>query len=185
MANRLSAKSALAVNRPNRRKLDIAQSNPDQTQLTEPGETVLQLERSFGYLFRQANRSFTAALAKRLKSHGITLAQWYFLRELWREDGISQRELSSRMDVSEPTTTVAINVMEKSGLITRRRDPLQRNKINVRLTQKGRKLQDDVQHIALDVNIDASQGIDERELQIARRVILKLMGNLNGEKDPR
>ncbi len=142
-------------------------------------QAVPQLEMSFGYLFKQAHRAFTRTLAKRLKPHGITLAQWYFLRELWQEDGITQRELSRRMDVSEPTTTVAVDLMEKVGLVERQRDPAQRNSINLCLTRKGKQLKGKVLHIAFDVNADATLGIDPRKLQPMRESILQMIANLN------
>jgi DNA-binding MarR family transcriptional regulator len=146
----------------------------------QPAEPpLLELDWSFGYLFKQAHRTFTRPLAARLREHGITLAQWYFLRELWQEEGITQRELSRRMDISEPTTTVALDLMEKAGLIKRKRDPMQRNAIKVRLTPKGRLLKQHVAHIALDVNIEATKGIDEADLEVVRRAVLQMMDNIN------
>jgi DNA-binding MarR family transcriptional regulator len=147
------------------------------TRQTAPPQ--LELDWSFGYLFKQAHRTFTRPLASRLREHGITLAQWYFLRELWQEEGITQRELSRRMDISEPTTTVALDLMEKAGLIRRKRDPMQRNAIKVRLTPKGRLLKQHVAHIALDVNIEATEGIEEADLEVVRRAILRMMDNIN------
>jgi DNA-binding MarR family transcriptional regulator len=144
-------------------------------------DAALQLELSFGYLFKQAHRAFTRALDKRLKPHGITLAQWYFLRELWQEEGITQRELSRRMDVSEPTTTVAIDLMEKAGLIERQRDPGQRNSINVRLTRKGKRLKNEVLHIARDVNVVATRDLAPGNLEALRESIVQMVETLNQE----
>lgn len=148
--------------------------------ITAP-DAALQLELSFGYLFKQAHRAFTRALDKRLKPHGITLAQWYFLRELWQEEGITQRELSRRMDVSEPTTTVAIDLMEKAGLIERQRDPGQRNSINVRLTRKGKRLKNEVLHIARDVNVVATRDLAPGNLEALRESIVQMVETLNQE----
>lgn len=144
---------------------------------------AVQLDRSFGYLFKQAHRAFTRALDRRLKSHGITLAQWYFLRELWVKEDITQRELSRRMDVSEPTTAVAINQMEKAGLIERERDPSQRNSVRVRLTAEGRGLQKFLLPIAGDVNARAAQGLKPAGLDAARQSIMAMIENLNAELD--
>ena len=58
-------------------------------------------------------------LEKRIAAHGITRGQWYFLRVLWIEDGLSQRELSARVGMMEPTTVIALRSMEKAGLIRR------------------------------------------------------------------
>ena len=59
---------------------------------------------SIGYLARLAFRSFSRALEKRTLPHGVTAAQWRFLRVLWLEEGITQRELSRRVGLREPTT---------------------------------------------------------------------------------
>jgi len=42
-----------------------------------------------------------------------------FLRVLWIIDGLSQRELSARVGVMEPTTVIALRSMECAGLIER------------------------------------------------------------------
>ncbi|CAN5743654.1 MarR family transcriptional regulator [soil metagenome] len=138
----------------------------------------LSLEWSFGYVFKNAHRAFTRAVTKRLKPYGITLAQWYFLRELWQEQGMTQRELSRRMSVTEATTTVALDSMEKSGLIERNRDTVQRNSLNVFLTEKGQALKDDLLQIALFVNSDATKGISKDKLTMVRDCVATMIENL-------
>ncbi|MBN8937117.1 MAG: hypothetical protein J0I13_12770, partial [Rhizobiales bacterium] len=53
-------------------------------------ETDFSLGGSVGYLVRDANRAFQRLLEKRVAPHGVTRGQWYFLRALWVEDGLSQ-----------------------------------------------------------------------------------------------
>ena len=77
------------------------------------------LAESSGFLVRDANRAFQRLLERRIAPYGVTRGQWYFLRVLWTEDGLSQRELSARVGTMEPTTVIALRSMEKSGLIRR------------------------------------------------------------------
>ena len=63
---------------------------------------------SSGYLVRDAHRAFQRLLEKRIAEYAVTRGQWYFLRVLWSEDGLSQRELSARVGTMEPTTAVAL-----------------------------------------------------------------------------
>ena len=63
----------------------------------------------------------SGSLEKRISPHGVTRGQWYFLRVLWEEDGLSQRELSVRVGMMEPTTVIALRSMEKAGLVRRAR----------------------------------------------------------------
>ncbi|WP_411288765.1 MarR family winged helix-turn-helix transcriptional regulator, partial [Phenylobacterium sp.] len=96
---------------------------------------------SLGYLTRIAFRSFSRALEKRTLPHGVTAGQWRFLRVLWREDGLTQRELSRRVGMREPTTVTALKGLEKSGFVRRKQSDADRRKIHVYLTPTARKLQ--------------------------------------------
>src|SRR5881394_1115943 len=93
---------------------------------------------SLGYLVRDANRAFQRLLEKRIAPHGVTRGQWYFLRVLWNEDGLSQRELSARVGMMEPTTVIALRSMERSGLIRRVRSTDDKRKTHVWLTPKAK-----------------------------------------------
>src|SRR2546421_10530093 len=92
--------------------------NPDRRRSKDGGYPPIE---SAGYLVRDAHRAFQKLLEKRIVAHGITRGQWYFLRVLWIQDGLSQRELSARVGMMEPTTVIALRSMEKAGLIRRAR----------------------------------------------------------------
>src|SRR3546814_4155790 len=64
----------------------------------------------------------------------VSAGQWRFLRQLWREDGITQRELSERVGMREPTTVVALKGLEKAGFITRKKTAEDRRKTFIHLT---------------------------------------------------
>ena len=72
---------------------------------------------SIGYLTRIAFRSFSRALERRTAPHGVSSGQWRFLRQLWVEDGLTQRELSRRVGMREPTTVTAVNSLVRSGFV--------------------------------------------------------------------
>src|SRR5689334_7444895 len=86
---------------------------------------------SDGYLVRDAHRAFQRLLERRIAPHGVTRGQWYFLRVLWTKDGLSQRELSARVGMMEPTTVIALRGMEKSKLIRRLRSNDDRRRSHV------------------------------------------------------
>src|SRR4051794_7264589 len=97
---------------------------------------------SSGYLVRDAHRAFQRLLGKRIAPYGITRGQWYFLRVLWTKDGLSQRELSARVGMMEPTTVIALRSMEKAGLIRRVRGVDDKRITRVHLTPKARRVPD-------------------------------------------
>src|SRR3546814_13516817 len=69
----------------------------------------------------------------------VSAGQWRFLRQLWREDGITQRELSERVGMREPTTVVALKGLEKAGFTTRKKTAEDRRKTFIHLTPHARQ----------------------------------------------
>src|SRR6185503_4090721 len=134
---------------------------------------------SLGYLVRHANRAFQRLLEKRITPHGVTRGQWYFLRVLWEQDGLSQRELSARVGMMEPTTVIALRGMEKSGLIRRARSTADKRVTLVHLTAKARRMRDRLLAISQGVNEQGALGLGEAELVAFRRVIARMTKNLD------
>ena len=134
---------------------------------------------SLGYLVRDANRAFQRLLERRITPHGVSRGHWYFLRVLWEEDGLSQRELSTRVGMMEPTTVVALRGMEKQGFIRRVRGTDDRRVTRVHLTAKARRMRDRLLQISRGVNDQGAEGIAPAELAQFRRMIARMTANLD------
>jgi MarR family transcriptional regulator, organic hydroperoxide resistance regulator len=134
---------------------------------------------SSGYLVRDAHRAFQRLLERRIAGYGVTRGQWYFLRVLWNADGLSQRELSTRVGMMEPTTAIALRSMERSRLIRRLRGDDDRRKMRVFLTAKAKRLRDELLTLARGITEEAEQGIATRDLARFRRVITRMTANLD------
>ncbi len=136
-------------------------------------------ETSSGYLVRDAHRAFQWLLERRIAPYSVTRGQWYFLRVLWITDGLSQRELSARVGMMEPTTVIALRSMERSGLIRRVRGEDDRRKVRVFLTAKAKRLRNTLLGVARRVTAEAEHGIAARDLAAFRRVIADMTKNLD------
>lgn len=110
-------------------------------------------EESVGYQVRATHRAFNRILGQRLAAERITLAQWYFFRALWMEDGLSQRELSTKLGLTEQTTVSALRIMERRGFVVRARDPKDARRIFVTVTAKGRGLERELEAIPRELNL--------------------------------
>lgn len=97
---------------------------------------------------------------------------------LWNGDGLTQKELSDAIGVTEPTTYAAVKVLEERGYITRRHEEGNRRKLHVFLTEKGAALRDELVPLAIEVNRIAVKDISDEHLTIVREVMLKMIGNL-------
>jgi DNA-binding MarR family transcriptional regulator len=138
--------------------------NPAAPPQETTGDEALPLELSVGYQVRMTHRALQRYLQIKIKPHGVTLGNWYFLRALWHEDGLTQRELSRRIGTREPTTMTAILAMEANGLVKRVRNSDDRRKQNVFLTAKGRRLKSKLLPLAREVVNTATTGLNEREI---------------------
>ena len=137
---------------------------------------------SIGYLLRTCYRMFSKALEAHINQHDVGIGQWFFLRELWEKDGLTQRELASLLGIAPPTTAVAIRGMVKDGLIRQQIDPDDGRKKRIFLTEKGRSLKTILLPLAVDVNINATKGFSEREICLLREYINRMKNNLeNGD----
>src|SRR5277367_3110008 len=134
---------------------------------------------SSGYLVRDAHRAFQRLLERRIAAYGVTRGQWYFLRVLWISDGLSQRELSTRVGMMEPTTVVALRSMERSGLVRRVRSADDRRKVEVWLSPKAKRLRNELLTVARTITDEAEAGINPRDLALFRRVIERMTANLD------
>lgn len=137
-----------------------------------PDASVLQL-------LRMTHRSSARLLQSRILPHGVTIGMWYFLRVLWEEDGLTQRELSQRVGMVEATTVTAINAMAARNLVRRQGDPTDRRKRHVHLTEEGRKLQFTLLPHAAEVNRIASRGISEEDVERVRTTLAAMRRNLD------
>jgi MarR family transcriptional regulator, organic hydroperoxide resistance regulator len=161
------------------RTLTARQTNGGETARPLATHDDLPQHESDGYLVRDAHRAFQRLLEKRIAPHGVTRGQWYFLRVLWTEDGLSQRELSARVGMMEPTTVIALRSMEKAGLIRRVRSRDDRRKTHVLLTPKAKRMRADLLTLARGINEQADQGIAHDDIAAFRRVIAQMTKNLD------
>lgn len=143
------------------------------------------LNASLGYQIRVTHRDFQNHLKATIAPYGVSLGMWYFLRVLWEEDGLTQRELSDRVGTMEPTTLTALRSMEKKNLIVRQRNAVDGRKINVFLSDKGRKLEAVLLPQSARIVEQAVQDFSETERALLHRALVRVRENLGRAPSPR
>ena len=136
-------------------------------------------EQSIAYLIRDLTRQFSRTLQKDIAPYGILLGQYHFLRVLWEQDGITQRELAMAVGMKESTTFTALAGMESLELVQRQRDVGDRRKMIVTLTPKGKKLESILIPLAKAVNNKALQNFSDTETEQLRNLLGKLSHGLH------
>jgi len=130
------------------------------------------------HLVKDATRALVRALQMRLGEYGVSFGHWTFMRILWESDGLTQRELSEQAGVMAPTTFAAVTAMEKLGLVERQQRPENKKNTHVYLTAEGRALKDKLVPLAEEVNEISVTGLSERDIKVARKVLLTIIENL-------
>jgi DNA-binding MarR family transcriptional regulator len=152
---------------------------------TGDGENVsmpsLPLEGSVGHQIRITHRYLQRALQARIAPLGVTTGMWWFLRVLWNEDGLTQRELSRRVGTSEPTTRTAIQAMEGSGYVHRVWDTTDRRKLSITLTNAGRALERKLLPAGIEVVAIATKGFTVRERDFLLGLLAAIQRNLSSD----
>ena len=136
---------------------------------------------SVGYQIRMTHRLLQRYLQVQIEPHGITLGMWYFLRALWEEDGLTQRELSKRIGTMEPTTLSAIQSMLRQRLVRRVRNKSDRRKLHIYLTAKGRGLRPTLLPLAGAVVATATHVLGSGKIREILRLLEVMQGNLAGK----
>ena len=133
---------------------------------------------SIGYLARLIFRSFSRLREQHTREYGISSGQWTFLRQLWREDGISQRELSRRIAMRDATTAVSLRTLERAGLVRRDVNRSDRREILVHLTPRGRSLEKQLLPVTAEIQVLATRSLSDAEVDRLRLLRLRVIDNL-------
>jgi DNA-binding MarR family transcriptional regulator len=133
---------------------------------------------SVGYLLRDATRLMLRVTAARISEYGVTLTQYFLLRQLWEEDGQSQRELARQLDVPEPALATLLDALEEAGLVVRKRSTADRRRTHIHVTAKGRNLRGPLLDNGRDVIDTMLEGCSQRAVDDLRRTLKKMKANL-------
>jgi DNA-binding MarR family transcriptional regulator len=147
----------------------------------DAARTTLPLARSLGYHLRTLTETWSVLLQRRLGPMGGTFPQWRYLRELWEEDGLSQRELSDRVGRQAATTVTALRILKRSGLIRIAPAKEDKRKRRVFLTAKGRALNESLTPLIIDIESRVLDTVVDGELASFKRTLATMQENIDVE----
>lgn len=137
------------------------------------------IDESVGYLISIAGLRYKGETWRRLKPFDVTPEQWVVLNRLSMDEGVSQRELASRIVKDQPNTTRILEKMEQKGLIRRNPDPLDRRAFQVFLTEKGKRLRKELLPVVQQLRIESTSGFSAAEIDLLQELLRKFSKNLD------
>jgi MarR family transcriptional regulator, organic hydroperoxide resistance regulator len=135
------------------------------------------LENSLGFLVCDTARYIKRVLYARLAPYGIPGSCWFVLRALWQRDGVSQRELSTMLGLTEPALMMTLRTMERLGLVARTRDAVDKRRINILLTPRARGMEEELLGVAAEINLAMLAMISEDQ----RSVMMSSLRSVHSE----
>lgn len=93
-----------------------------------------------GYLVHDVSRLRRHAFDQLMKPYGVTRSQWWVLGQLMRQDGMTQTQLATNLDVGRASLGILLDRLEASGLILRVADAVDKRANRVFLTKNAEHL---------------------------------------------
>jgi DNA-binding MarR family transcriptional regulator len=134
-----------------------------------------------GMLINKLAHAMALEMDRRLKAAGVTLSQWFVLKQLWRQEGKSQAELQELLNLERATVNGLIQRMARSELIECKPDPSDRRIQRIFLTGRGRALKQITPSLEEEMNAHALQGFSEDERTFFIRLLTRALHNMRGK----
>ncbi|MBQ9152434.1 MAG: MarR family transcriptional regulator [Solobacterium sp.] len=110
-------------------------------------DPALKLENQLCFPLYAAARKVTALYTPLLKPLGLTYTQYLVMMVLWEQDGIRIGEIGERLCLDTGTLTPLLKKMEQEGLLSRTRCAEDERAVIIRLSEKGKALEEKAAHI--------------------------------------
>src|ERR1700676_4805085 len=142
-----------------------ARELPGESAAKQLSELFDDRGRTVPWMARTVHRLYDAQAQKILDKENLAIAYWYYLRVLAERGELNQLELSRRVGIASTTAVPALDSMESRGLLKRTRNPKDRRKYYVSLTDEGRRLVDKLLPEIVDMITKSLEGISRDELR--------------------
>ncbi len=136
----------------------------------------MNIHKNIGFLTNRTGLKMKLKIQRIYAENGypVTTEHWGILQCLYEIDGLSQVELSSILNKDKPNITRILDVMEKNDLVVRKSDPDDRRKFLIFLTDKAKKMKNDLLTLSKKFIKKITTGISDSELETYITVLNKM-----------
>lgn len=123
-------------------------------------------------------RRWRKLLDERLKDLGVTQARWTTMVYLHKSgEGLTQRDLASRMAIENPTLVRLLDNLEGQGLVERRACEEDRRARRLYLTPQGTQFMDVLYSRSDELRNQLLDGVSEKDLKVTMKVMERILAN--------
>jgi DNA-binding MarR family transcriptional regulator len=138
----------------------------------------LILQEFLPYLLNRAGVRMGLMFSRDVEPLDITLPMWRVMIELWHRGEFRLGELAERTAIDLSTLSRLLVVMQKKGLIIRRRSTLDKRALSLALTPEGLAMSERVAPFAMHYEQLAMKGMSEAEVKTLKRLLQQVFENL-------
>jgi DNA-binding MarR family transcriptional regulator len=146
-------------------------------------QVLYAIDDNLGYLVNRAARLMAQMFSRRLRRHGVALAQWAILLFLYATDGQTQRELSRVVAIEPPTVARTIDRMVRDGLVRREPDPRDGRATRIRLTPRALALREELVAESMAGNELAARVLSAEELETLKALLRRVIEGLTEREE--
>jgi len=132
---------------------------------------MYDINNSIGFLLSKAYQRAWAIMREEIESYDLTPPQFGLLAFLWKQDGLTQVELSEQGQIDRTTIGGLVDRLERIGLVERRQHPQDRRAYKIHLTQRGRKLEGPLSECADRSVTKFTKGLNNQEVSELLRML--------------
>lgn len=129
-------------------------------------------------LFLRTSHLYFKMILEQLVDTGIHPGQLPMIIALGESDGMSQKEISKRLNTKPPTVAVSIKRLEKMGVVERIADSKDQRVIRVYLSEKGKVLFQKTKKLIEENEKAMFQGFTESEICLMKRFFQQIIKNI-------
>lgn len=137
------------------------------------------IKEPIGKYISQIYRKGRAFISKGLTQYDMGYGQMLFLLQLYNQDGISQEELTEKLNIDKGTTARSIKKLEKEGFIIRLKDEHDKRAYKIYLTDKSKEKKDDICNVLQEWESILTENITEEERHTLINILKKICLNKN------
>ncbi|MDR7080260.1 DNA-binding MarR family transcriptional regulator [Neobacillus niacini] len=113
-----------------------------------------------------------------LRELDLHVGQDNLLCKLWREDGITQMQLTEQLNCEPPTVTNMVKTLEKKCFVYRKKDSVDGRVSRVYLTEKGSAVREPIEQMWCNQQEKILKGITAENRVLLNEILQQMEKNL-------
>ncbi len=141
----------------------------------------MELKECINFLLTNAQHNVFRYLSKRLSEYDVTPVQHGVLSCLMGKSYDTPKHLAENLSLETSTISGILDRMQKKGLIDRVVNKEDRREVQVRITEKGRELEDKIGVITDEVNAEVLKNFTDDEIAYIKNSLRTIASGNFGE----